>query len=305
MKKSEEWTEDELDMALRDLKNNKSRDFDGFANELFKSGVIGSDLKKSLLILFNNLKKENKIPQFMNFANVTTVPKPVSRIEPANERGIFRVEIVRSILMRMIYNSKYFDIDKNISDGQMGARKGKGCRTNIWILNGIIYETIKKHNKKPVTLQFYDYKQMFDSVNLIEAINNLYDYGVNDDNLSLIYKANHEIYMAIKTPGGLTDRQKITNSVLQGDTWGSMLASVQVDTFGKAIEEEGIGYMYKNVLPISMLGLVDDVVGVTDTGYKAQQLNKILNVKTSEKGIQFGINKCKSLTIGNQENCIN
>ena len=92
----------------------------------------------------------------MNFANVTTVPKPGSRIEPANERGIFRVEIVRSILMRMIYNSKYFDIDKNISDCQMGARKGKGCRTNIWILNGIIHETIKKHNKKPVTLQFYD-----------------------------------------------------------------------------------------------------------------------------------------------------
>ena len=146
---------------------------------------------------------------------------------------------------------------------------------------------------------------MFHSVNLIEAINNLYDYGVKDDNLSLIYKANQEIYMAIKTPGGLTDRQKITNSVLQGDAWGSMLASVQVDTFGKAIEEEGIGYLYKNVLPISMLGLVDDVVGVTDTGYKAQQLNMILNVKTAEKGLQFGINKCKSLTIGNQENCIN
>ena len=146
---------------------------------------------------------------------------------------------------------------------------------------------------------------MFDSVNLKEAINDLYDYGVKDDNLSLIYKANEEIQMAIKTPGGLTDRQRITNSVLQGDTWGSMMASVQVDTFGKAIEEEGIGYLYKNVLPITMLGLVDDVVLVTDTGYKAQQMNMILNVKTSEKGLQFGINKCKSLTIGNQENCIN
>ena len=122
---------------------------------------------------------------------------------------------------------------------------------------------------------------MFDSVNLKEAINDLYDYGVKDDNLSLIYKANEEIQMAIKTPGGLTDRQRITNSVLQDDTWGSMMASVQVDTFGKAIEEEGIGYLYKNVLPITMLGLVDDVVLVTDTGYKAQQMNMILDVKTS------------------------
>ena len=124
------------------------------------------------------------------------------------------------------------------------------------------------------------------------------------DDIQLIYKANEEIHMAIKTSGGLTERQKITNSVLQGDTWGPMLASVQVDTFGKSVERTGIGYLYKNVLPISMLGLVDDVVGVTEAGYKAQQLNVILNAKTAEKGLQFGIDKCKSMIIGNQENSI-
>ena len=121
---------------------------------------------------------------------------------------------------------------------------------------------------------------MFDSVNLKEAINDLYDYGVQDKDLQLIYKANEEIFMAVKTPGGLTDRLMITNSVLQGDTWGPMLASVQVDKIGKSLEEAGIGYLYKNELPISMLGLIDDVVGVTEAGYKAQQLNVILNVKT-------------------------
>ena len=130
----------------------------------------------------------------------------------------------------------------------MGARKGKGCRTNIWILNGIIYETIKKKNKKPVIFQFYDYKQMFDSVNLKQAISDLYDYGVKDDDLQLLHKANDEVFMALKTPGGLTERQKITNSVLQGDTWGPMLASLQVDKIGKSIEDAGIGYQFKKIL---------------------------------------------------------
>ena len=128
--------------------------------------------------MFNSLKQENMIPQFMNFANVTTVPKSGSKLDPANERGIFRVEIIRSILMRLIYNSKYFEIESNISDCQMGAQKRKGCRNNIWILNGIIHEIMKKPNKKPICLQFYDYKQMFDSVNLKYAISDLYDYGV-------------------------------------------------------------------------------------------------------------------------------
>ena len=304
-KKSTEWSQNDLDLALRDLKNNKSRDYEGYANEIFKNGIIGTDMKKSLLMMFNGLKKENIIPQFMNVANVTTVPKSGSKLEPANERGIFRVEILRSILMRLIYNSKYYKIDQNISDCQMGARKGKGCRTNIWILNGIIYENVKKKSKKPVAFQFYDYKQMFDSVNLKQAISDLYDYGVKDDDLQLLYKANEEIYMAVKTPGGLTNRQKISNSVLQGDTWGPMLASLQVDKIGKSIEETEIGYLYKDQLPISMLGLVDDIVGVTEAGFRAQQLNVMINVKTSEKGLQFGTKKCKYMIIGNPEDGIN
>ena len=94
----------------------------------------------------------------MNYANVTIVPKSGSRLEPKNERGIFRVEIIRSILMRLIYNSKYYNIDENMSDCQMGAREGKGCRANIWILNGIIFEKLRKKNKKPISLQFYDFQ---------------------------------------------------------------------------------------------------------------------------------------------------
>ena len=53
-----------------------------------------------------------------------------------------------------------------------------------------------------------------------------------------------------------------------------------------------------------MLGLIDDVVGVSEAGYKAQQLNVILNVKTSEIGLQYGINKCKSMIIGSDEKTI-
>ena len=63
---------------------------------------------------------------------------------------------------------------------QMGARKGKGCKTNIWIINGIIHETLKSKKMKPIRLQIYDYAQMFDSIHLEEAISDLYDVGLDD-----------------------------------------------------------------------------------------------------------------------------
>ena len=305
-KNSPDWTMFDLDNALAKLKNNKSRDYEGFVNEIFKKGVIGSDLKKSFLIMFNKLRKEGMIPSIMNFANITTVPKRGSRLELKNERGIFRVPIVRCILMLLIYGSKYPSIDKKISDCQMGGRKGKGCKNNIFILNAIIHDVLKSKKMKPVLLQFYDYSQMFDSINLEEAISDIYDTGVDDDNLALLYNANKNINMAVKTPHGLSDRQTVKNIVLQGDTWGSMLASVQVDKIGQECMAAGYFYLYKNVLPVGFLGLVDDTVGITEAGYQAQQLNALMNVKTAEKTLQFGASKCKSMLIGkNTDNVIN
>ena len=152
---------------------------------------------------------------FLNFSNITTVPKSGSKLDPINQRGIFRVSVVRSILMRIIYNEKYPIIDSNMSDCQMGGRKGKGCRNNIWIINGIIHEVLKSNKMKPVQLQICDYKQMFDSMDLKEAISDIFDVGVDDDSLALIYKANKEIQMSVKTASGLTERQTVRTASCQ------------------------------------------------------------------------------------------
>ena len=92
--------------------------------------------------------------------------------------------------MRLIYNTKYPIIDGNMSDCQMGARKKKGCKNNIFMINGIIHEVMKPKLMKPVMLQIFYYCQMFDSINLKEALSDIYNAGVTDDTLSLLYKAN-------------------------------------------------------------------------------------------------------------------
>eukprot|EP00092_Neocalanus_flemingeri_P018346 GFUD01019855.1.p1 GENE.GFUD01019855.1~~GFUD01019855.1.p1 ORF type:complete len:188 (-),score=16.48 GFUD01019855.1:408-971(-) len=134
--------------------------------------------------MFNKLKQTKMIASVMNVANITTVPKQGSRLELKNERGIFRVSVLRNIMMRLIYNRKYPGIDKKMSDCQMGGRN------NIFVLNGIIHEVLKSKKMKPVVFQFYDYAQMFDSINLEEAISDIFDTGVEDENLNLIYNAN-------------------------------------------------------------------------------------------------------------------
>ena len=131
----------------------------------------------------------------------------------------------------------------------MGGRRNKGCKNNIFIINGIIHDVLKSKKKTPVVLQIYDYDQMFDSIDLEQALSDKYDSGVKDDTLELLYQANKEIHMSVKTLNGLTECQILRNIVLQGDTWGSILASAQVETIGKECIAEGHCYLYNGILP--------------------------------------------------------
>ena len=129
------------------------------------------------------------------------------------------------------------------------------------------------------------------------AISDIYESGLKNNNLQLLYEGNKEIHMSVNTPDGLTERSKIENCVLQGDTFGSILASVQVDSIGKECAKTDYGYKYQNILPVGMLGLVDDTICISEAGYKAKMMNAFFNIKTAEKALQFGAKKCKTMLV--------
>ena len=85
---SSPWKLSGLEKALADLKKQRSRDH--AINEIFREEVIGTNPKISLLTMFNKFKAEKIIPQFINFLNITTVPKSRLLTELENKRGIFR-----------------------------------------------------------------------------------------------------------------------------------------------------------------------------------------------------------------------
>ena len=191
-------------------------------------------------------------------------------------------------------------IDSNMSDSNIGGRRNKSCINHIWVLNSIIHEEINSKSGSPILLQQYDYKQMFDSMSLKEACSDLYDIGLKSDKLKLLYNANKQVKIRVKTPSGLTKETNMEEIVMQGDTWASTMASVQCDAFGSELLEEDVSYLYryKGSVPIGILGQIDDLIGVTEPGYKAQQLNTFFNVKTADKNLQFGPDKCKTMLVG-------
>ena len=70
---------------------------------------------------------------------------------------------------------------------------------------------------RPVDLAVLDYKQCFDTLAVDVASNDMYNAGVADDNLNLIYECDSLSKIAVKTPVGLTKRVDVEKVVAQGE----------------------------------------------------------------------------------------
>ena len=73
--KTPEWDSEDLDIVLKSLKPDKSRDALGYLNEIFKPDIIGSDLKLAILKLMNKIKKEQTFPECLELCNITSIFK--------------------------------------------------------------------------------------------------------------------------------------------------------------------------------------------------------------------------------------
>ena len=91
--------------------------------------------------------------------------------------------ILRTILDRLIYNDEYEKIDKKLTDSNVGNRKNRNIRDNIFVLNAVINAAINQ--KIPVDLQFFDIAKCFDTLKLKEVMNYMYEGGLTNDSFNL------------------------------------------------------------------------------------------------------------------------
>ena len=159
-------------------------------------------------------------------------------------------------------------------------------------------------SKIAIDIIIVDYKQCFDGMWLEESINDLFEAGMKNDSLAVLYEANSTNEVAVQTPFGISERKTVKQIVLQGEVFGPLECSVSIDTFGKeCLEEEKHLYNYKNEVGVPPLAMVDDIACVAACGLDAVAVNAFINAKTNVKKLQFGLDKCHQMHIGKQTNC--
>ena len=306
--KTAPWNKLQLRKALKSLKNNKTVDPNGMINEIFKENCLGKDLEDALLNLFNGIREHFFIPEFVVRENIVTIYKNKgSRLDLDNDRGIFILTALKKILDKLIFFDKFDDIDDHMSDSNIGARKGRNVNNHLFIIYGIINSVIK--GKEPcIDVQIYDLEKAFDALWLEDCMLDAYDSlskENRDEKLALLYESNKENLVAVNTAVGLTDRINIPKIVQQGGTWGPCLCSNSVDTIGKKIRDRGeTTYLYKNMVRVLPLAMVDDINAISKCGIESLALNTYINTQIELKKLRFhvpdknGKSKCHKIHIG-------
>ena len=211
-KKTDPWSMDDLEEALKSLDKDKARDALGLSNEIFKEGVAGTDLKLAVLKFMNRIKADQKYPEALEPCNITLLYKQKgSRKEFDNYCGVFRVTIFRSILDRLIYNDSYHTVDSNLTDHNVGARKCRNIRDNIFVL-GAVVNSVVNGKEGPIQIQIGDVEKCFDKLWLENTTNALFEAGLNSDLLNLLYLENQNARIAIKVNNHLTERINVRNA---------------------------------------------------------------------------------------------
>ena len=296
--KSPPWDMTDLENVLKKLKNNKSRDPLGNANELFKPEVAGDDLKLAILLLVNRIKDNLILPEAFKLCDITSIFKKGSRSEFTNYRGIFRVIIYRSILDRLVYNDIYPEVDSNLSDANVGSRKGRNVRDNLFVLYAIM-NSIKSGGEEACDIAVYDVIKCFDSLWAQECINDLWDAGCRDDKLKILALGNENARVAIRTPGGMTSRETISNIIMQGTVNAGLNCTSTMDKLAKSVyKDKSLVYKYKGVAEVPPLEMVDDVLTVSKCSITALTMNVIVNSFMENKKLKLSKEKCSVIHVG-------
>ena len=302
------WTLEDLEKVTKSLKNNQARDPNGMISELFKPKIAGLDLQRAILDLMNLVQSSLYIPEFMKVSDISSIFKNKgSRMELSSDRGIFTLGILRKILDKLAYFDKYSDLEQNMSDSNIGARKEKNVRNHLFILYGVISSVVRE-GRGCVDLQIYDLVQAFDGLWLQDCLNDIYDClpkHQRDRKLALVYETNVNNHVAVNTPVGQTNRVNLSHLVQQGGVWGPMQCSVSIDKIGReCVKNREHIYKYKEKVSIITLAMIDDLLGIAPCGIESLALNTFINTHIELKKLKFhtpgsdGKTKCHKIHVG-------
>ncbi len=203
-----------VNKTIRELKEKKSGDRDGWRNELVKNG--GEEMEKSIAIIAEKVIGGMQIPDEFNVMTIFATHKKNSKLKMKNKRGLFLTNVISKIIERIIKK-------RNVDEKRADEMQNGGKRRRAPIDNQMMVWSIVERNKylhQDTYLVFIDMEKCFDKIWLDDGIIELWKEGTDVKDAVVVKKMNETSIATVRTPVGETKAIELKNIVRQGTVSG-------------------------------------------------------------------------------------
>ena len=96
-----------------------------------------------------------------------------------------------------------------------------------------ITNSVLNGNSQPIQVQVLDAEKCFDKLWLQSCINSIYEAGMDNDKLNLLYIENKNAQIANKVNNKLSMRISVKDVIMQGSVWSSLKCTTSMDSLNK------------------------------------------------------------------------
>ena len=154
---------DELEEAIKRLKNKKSLGPDNVSNDMIKH--FGGKAKSTLLRIFNESWRQEKVPSSWKKAHIIPIhEKGKSKKDPESYRPISLIRCLGKLMERILNKRLIWYLESNniLAPSQTGCRSHRSTEDQLMLISQEIENAYQK--KETIVSVFFDLSKAFDKV---------------------------------------------------------------------------------------------------------------------------------------------
>ena len=288
---SQPFSMDELEMAVRKLKNNKACGLDKISAETIKAG--GTVMNMLLFKIINAAWTQGKVPEDWSAGLITPVFKKGDKLDPGNYRAITLLSIPGKVLCRMILNRIENTIEDHLTEEQCGFRRARGTSDAVFVVRQILEKA--KERRVPIHWNFVDFKAAFDTIWREALWKCLRSINVDSKLVDLIEEMYAHTKCAVTVNGKISEWFKVGVGVRQGCLLSPALFNLFLEFVMKDLRKLDSGVQIGNIC-INNIRYADDTTLIDLIFEKLQLTTDELDKSCKKWGMKINLAKCKTMT---------
>ncbi|CAF3297940.1 unnamed protein product, partial [Rotaria sp. Silwood2] len=300
-------TLNEVQCAIKQMKNGKAPGNDGISIDLIKAG--GLPLAKWLHEIFVDIwENEIMIEDWTTAILIRLYKNKGDKKICDNYRGISLLVVTSKIFSRIILNRVQDLMDKQLLEEQAGFRSNRSTIDQIFILKMIMEKS--RNNNKPLHMCFIDIMKAYDSIDRALLWQICRHYGLSEKIVRMLQLLYKDTKAQVRINGELSDPFDINSGVQQGGIPSCILFNVLFDFIMRRVIEQvkllgitGIKMAYGSSdffhpasanyedFDVLILLYADDLVTMCDSATDLELFIQCFEQVTQEFGLTMSVKK--------------